>query len=114
MTPHATTRALLAAAALALLLLPGCGILYRHVTKPLDLNLQGESVHIDNGERRALRNAESDTRHLTINSARVEWGNRGIGYLAKRFRMSQVNYADRETMTILWFWRQEWVHIYGK
>jgi len=99
------------ALALASLLAPGCGLIYTHVTIPLDDNLSGQHVHLD---ERELRSGQGDTRHLAINGLAVDWGDRGVGALATRFHMEKVAYADLEVLSVLGVWRQQWVHLYGE
>jgi len=104
----------LARALLPLLLasaLTGCGLIYTHVTKPLDTNFTGQQIEPLDGMSIHGRNS---SKHLTVESLQVEWGDRGIGQLAKDFGLQKVYYADIETLSVLSIWRQRWIHIYGE
>jgi len=89
--------------------LPGClsGVIYSHVTVPLDVDLDRTPVH-----------AESERDFNALNSfqyyIRVDWGSDGIGDIAKKNGFTRIDYADLETLTVLWVWSQQWARVYGE
>ena len=38
----------------------------------------------------------------------------GIGDIARQHGLEEVYFADLETLSILGYWEQQWVHIYGR
>ncbi len=95
--------------ALALLTLwgTGClpGLLYTHVTRPLDVNFDASPVQ---GDR-----AASSQKTLEY-YVRVDWGNIGIADIAKQHGFAKIHYADLETLSVLGIYHQRWVHVYGE
>ena len=108
MNGQATARARAVVGAVLLLVgSMGClsGRIYSHVTRPLDLNLNRTPVYQTQGK---------DSTKTVQYYLSVDWGSTGIGDVAKRHGMTRVYYADLETRTVLGFWRQHWVHVYGE
>ncbi len=93
------------------LLLTSCGAIYNHVTAPLDTNMSGHELDVSSDTGRQFRHG---TKHVVINSLRVDWGEQGIGQTAKRHGFKQVRYADVEVLSILGIWSQTWLHLYGE
>jgi len=93
-----------------LLLLPGCGIVYTHVITPFDTNLQGEQFGTNDG----WKTGERSTKHITLNSLSVEWGDRGVGEIARLYGLEQIHYADFEVLSVLGIWTRRWIHLYGR
>ena len=102
-------RAALPALGLALACsLPGCGTaaIYHHVVTPLDLNANG----LDLGQ---LHKSHSTVRVDPTSYISVEWGNRGIGEIARDHDFVTVDHADLEVLAIMGVYTQRFVHIYG-
>ncbi|MCB9898921.1 MAG: hypothetical protein H6825_13030 [Planctomycetes bacterium] len=81
------------------------GLIYTHVTVPLDTNLSANPV--PSGD------ADQNSKHITVNLAEVAWDSRGIGDIAKNHGIDHVQYADLEVFSILGIWTQRYVHVYG-
>jgi hypothetical protein len=100
------------ARALALLVLAtaltGCvsGLIYTHVTVPLDVNLDRTPVHDDY--------AREESWNTIQYYARIDWGSDGIGETAKEHGFTRVDYADLETLSVLGIWTQRWARVYGE
>jgi hypothetical protein len=85
----------------------GCatGAIYTHTTVPLDTNF----------DRTPVFQKEADDSVNTLQYyIRVDWGNAAIGKIAKDHGFQRVYYADLETLSVLGFWTQQFVHIYGE
>jgi hypothetical protein len=91
--------------------LSGCGLIYTHVTKPLGTDFTAQQIETFDG---VSLHGRSSSKHLSGASLQVEWGNRGIGQLAKELGLHKIYFADIETLSILGLWRQRWIHIYGE
>ena len=81
------------------------GCIYRHTVEPLTLNF------LDTPS--AIREASGDTKKVTY-YVDVQWDKNGIGAIAQKNGFEEVYYADLETLSVLNYWTQQWVHIYGK
>lgn len=81
------------------------GVLFTHVTRPLDVNLDRTPVH--------SKDAASDW-HTVKYYVQVDWGRNGLGQVAKRHGLTRIHYADLETFSILGFYTQQKVHVYGE
>ncbi len=44
----------------------------------------------------------------------VEWGDGGIGEIARQKGIAEIYYADVETITVLSYWKQDLVRVYGR
>lgn len=89
-------------------LLTGCigrALLYSRTTQPLVADFDATPV-ADSGTK-------SDIKTLTF-YVDVEWGHGGIGEIARRNGITEIYYADVETRTILGYWRQDYVRVYGR
>jgi hypothetical protein len=102
--PQQVARAAVLSTALAL---PGClsGAIYSHVTVPLDANFDATPVY---------RGEASDSWKTFQYYGRIDWGSTGLAEVAREHGMKRLYYADVETLTILRFWTQRWVHVYGE
>ena len=104
------TRFCLCMAMLAVvLLITGCattGVLYTHVTNPLDTNMSQTPSGVNE--------EEGDIKELTLNNVSFLWDSNAIGDIAKANGMETVYYADLESLSILGIWKQYTVHVYGK
>lgn len=96
------------AAALACCSLGGCisGAIYQHTTQPFDLNLRDTPAGTQEGT--------ADMKLFDFSYVRIAWDGDDIGGAAKKAGLSEIFYADLETLNILGIWRQEWVHVYGR
>jgi hypothetical protein len=106
------TRALARAASIGVLLpvlLAGTacttGLLYTHVTVPLDLDAEGAAMHDAHGRQ--------SVDMLALSVLRVAWGSAGIGSTAREHGFETIAYADLESLTVLGIWRQQYAVIYG-
>ena len=86
--------------------LPGCrtGLIYTHITTPLDVNLN--QTPVVRGDARGGVN----TLQYYI---RLDWGKGAIGEVALDHGFDTIHYADLGTLTILRVWTQRFVHVYG-
>lgn len=102
------TRLLLAFVACLAPALTGCafpqGLIYSHIVEPLSADFDETPVV---GDR-----AAGDVKEIQY-YVRVLWSSNGIGDVAKKNGFEKVYYADLETLRVLGFWIQEWVHVYG-
>ena len=100
-------RARILAACALLAGLPGCmtGLIYEHVTLPLDVNLDRTPV-----ATKEVRDSANTLQYYV----RFQWGSDGIGDVAKRYGFTRVDYADLETLNVLGVWKQQWAHVYGE
>lgn len=87
----------------------GCvsGFVYHHTVTPLSTDFRAMAV--DGG-----RSGTGDTKHLKLSYVDVIVDSNGIGDVARKLGMQQVDYADLERLSILGIWTQEWVHVYGR
>ena len=93
----------LIAISLACVSLTGC--IYAHTVEPLMTDFSSTSV----GEERS----SGDTKTVTFYVS-VEWDVNGIGAIARRHGIETIDYADIETTSVLRYWRQQKVHVYGR
>ncbi len=82
----------------------GTGLIYTHVTTPLDLDFNNTPV--------VRAGARGDVKTLQFR-VRFDWGSRGIGEIAKEYGFEEVYYADLETFSVLTVWTRQFVHVYG-
>lgn len=82
----------------------GTGLIYTHVTTPLDLDFNNTPV--------VQAGAEGDVKTLQFR-VRFDWGSRGIGEIAKEYGFEEIYYADLETFSLLGVWTRQTVHVYG-
>lgn len=80
------------------------GLLFSHVTVPLDLDVSDTSL--------SETQAADDTKHFSW-YVRVEWDSRGIGDIARRYRIDRAHHADLEVLSVMGVWTQRHVHLYG-
>ncbi len=85
--------------------LTSCGIIYTNITEPLDVNLNNTPV-FDSG-------SEGDTKEIRYYVS-IEWDSNGIGDIAKKKGLTEVHYADINTLSVLGVWTQRTVTVYGK
>ena len=85
----------------------GCtqGLLYTHVITPLDTRFDQTPVQD--------RYVRDDTKRFQYR-IRVEWGDEGIGKIARRHGLTKIYYADLERRSFLGIWTQRWVRVYGE
>jgi hypothetical protein len=97
----------LALAGLTLIWGTGCvnGLIYTHVTRPLDLNFHQTEVHQEQSR---------DSWNTFQYYLRVDWGSAGLGDIAKKNGFTKIHYADLETLSILGIWTQSYAHVYGE
>ncbi len=87
----------------------GCvttGLIYTHVTSPLDTNMSQTPS--------GTNEAEGDIKEITFYNISVLWDSTAIGDIAKANGMETVYYADVESLSVFGIWNQSTVHIYGK
>ena len=106
----AAGRAAIGAVALTTLIFAssGCvsGLLYTHTITPLTTNFDATPV-VD------TMAGKSDIKHFRYYLIDLQWHSNAIGDVAKAYGFDRLFYADLETLTILGFWTQKWVHLYG-
>ncbi len=92
----------------AVLMFTGCastGIIYTHVTTPLDTNMSQTPSGVVQGE--------GEVKELALHVSFL-WDSNAIGDIAKEHGMETVYYADLEILRILSIWSEYTVHVYGK
>lgn len=101
-------RLLLSAATAACLSLSGCisGRIYTHTIVPYDTNLRDTNA--------GTTTASSDSKDFNYSYVRIVWGDYGIADAAKAAGLSEVYFADLETLSVLGIWTQQWILVYGK
>ncbi len=82
------------------------GRVYTHITVPLDVNLNDTPVFNKTASR-------GDTKRIRY-YVDIEWDSNAIGDIAKRAGLTEVHYADLETLSIAGIWTQRFVIIYGQ
>ncbi len=87
----------------ACLLTTGC--IYSHTVSPLTLNFH----NTPGGDTSGTGNTKTLTYYVDI-----RWDINGIGAVARENGIDEIYYADLETLRILGYWRQDWVHVYGR
>jgi len=91
------------------LLLPGC--VYVHTVQPLTLNMDRTPVVAaeKSGSLKLITFPPFSGAYRA-----VAWDSAAIGDIAKKQGMHEVYFADLETLSVLRFWNQYTVRIYGK
>jgi hypothetical protein len=92
------------------LLLAGCttGLIYTHTVKPLDPNMR-------NSVQTSKTSGQGDIRQIMIQGISVTWGDDSIGTIAREKGLTELYYADREILSVLFgLWSQEFIHVYGR
>ena len=89
----------------------GCvtGAVFEFVTRPLDVNLNGPPVH--KGYR------GTSTKRLVIPypfRMQFEWGSTAVADGMAKAGITKIYYADIQTLSVLGFWRQRWIYVYGE
>lgn len=108
-------RALAIATALvATSLAPSCsrpfGLIFTDVVEPLDVNLGEDPLDL----RRGHPPGRGDLKRFRYYGIQVGWGEAGIGGIASSLGWQRVHYADVRTVTVLWYWWQTYVDLYGE
>ncbi len=93
---------LMALAALCLVL---SGCIYSHTVAPLMTDFAGTPA--GNG------GSSGDIKAVTFYVS-VEWDKNGIGTIAKKHGIEEIYYADIETISVLGYWKQKRVYVYGR
>ena len=108
-----TTRKSLLAVCLLIASLGSTGCIYNHTVMPLDVNLNETPVY---------QGRKSDDSWNTLRIPLIvvpgyvqfDWGSSGIADAAHAQGMSEIYYADLETLSVLGIWTQRWAIVYGK
>lgn len=92
------------------LALTGCttGLIYTHITTPLDINFNNTPVFTGRRET-----GKGDTKKIQYYVA-IEWESNAIGDIMKKAGLKEVYYADLEILSVLGIWTQRWVNVYGR
>ncbi|MFK7741076.1 MAG: TRL domain-containing protein [Planctomycetota bacterium] len=108
MSPSPSPAAVKLLGLLLCLPLGGCisGAIYQHTIEPLDVNYTNTPTGSKVGT--------SDRKGIEFNYLRLAWDGDDIAGTAKKAGMTEVHYADREVLSILGIWRQDYVHVYGR
>ena len=83
----------------------GCGMIYTHITTPLDLNMDRTPIPVVDDD--------GDIKHFRY-YVDIMWGSNAIGDIAKQNGFDEVYFADREFLSVLGIWEQETIHVYGR
>ena len=100
-----------AAIGLLAVCLTGCGLglIYTHVTVPLDVNLEEEPVPPDDLGRHP--GADWKTLHYIV---RFDWDSAAIIDAAHAAGLTKVYYADMEVLSVFFgIWEQRTAKVYG-
>ena len=91
------------------LLFAGCttGLIYTHTVKPLNPNMHNTEM--------AKTSGQSDIKQIKLYNISVTWGDNSIGTIAREKGLTEVYYADREILSVMFgIWGQETIHLYGR
>ncbi len=83
------------------------GCIYTHIITPLDVNLNNTPVF----DRLATKR---DTKQVRLPYINLQWDSNAIGDIMKRAGLTEVHYADLETLSVLGIWSQRFVTVYGR
>ncbi len=92
----------------SVLFITGCGtmgLIYSHVTHPLDMNMSQTPT--------GVQEEDGDIKELAFYVSFL-WDSNAIGDIAKEHGMETVYYADIELLRVLGVWSRYTVHAYGK
>ncbi len=83
----------------------GIGLIYTNKVEPLttDFHATPRGTMTRKGDIKSVRYY-----------VEVQWDKNAIGAIAKRSGMDEVYYADLETFSILGYFTQRWVRVYGR
>jgi hypothetical protein len=81
------------------------GYIFTHITSPLDVNADKTPIGSTGSEK-------GDIKHIHY-YVDIKWDSNAIGDIAKQSGLNKVYFADIETFSILGFWTQYTVHVYG-
>ena len=89
-------------------LVSGCtyGLVYTHTWRPLTHDMHKTRV-VDTEK-------SGDIKHIAFYLPIAAWDSAAIGDIAKKNGMTELYFADVETLSILTIWNQYTVHVYGK
>lgn len=99
----------------AVLMLSGCGsvgIIYTHVTTPLDTNMSKTPIGVEE--------ADLEFKHLVVVQTGLGlifmcmWDSAAVGDIAEKYGIETVYFADLEELHVLGVLNTYTVHIYGK
>ncbi len=82
------------------------GIIYTHITTPLDINADKTPIG-------PAASADGNIKHIHYYMD-IKWHSNAIGDIAKQSGLNEIYFADIETLSILGLWNQYTVHVYGK
>ena len=91
----------------------GCsqGIIYTNATVPLVINMHNTPV----GNTSATMSSRQIREPVSGFGISTEWNSRAIGDAAKHAGLSQINFADMHTFSILGgIWKKQTVQVWGK
>ena len=90
------------------IILAGCGagIIYTHTVVPLSLNVRQAPVVQTEGT--------GNIKHIEVSQIGVAWDSVAFGDIAEENGLSELYFADLETLKVLGIWNQYTVHLYGK
>jgi hypothetical protein len=105
----------LLAACMLVACLGSTGCIYNHTVMPLDVNFNETPVYQG-------RQGDWDSTWKTLRIpllfvpgyVQFDWGSSGIADAARAQGMTEIYYADLETLSVLGVWRQQWAIVYGK
>lgn len=91
----------------------GCmqGLIYTNSTVPLVLNMNNTPV----GNKSAAISSNQLKEPVIGLAINAEWNSRAIGDAAKRSGLTQINFADMHTFSILGgIWKKQTVQVWGE
>lgn len=80
--------------------------IYIHIRQPLTLDMNRTPV--------VLTCKAGDIKHIQLDWAGVAWDSAAIGDIARTQGMQEIYFADLEIFSILRYWNQYTVHVYGQ
>ena len=91
----------------------GCmqGLIYTNSTVPLVVNMN----HTPVGNKFATASSKQLKEPVSGLGVSAEWNSRAIGDAAKRSGLTQINFADMHTLSILGgIWKKQTVKVWGE
>ena len=96
------------AATAMVLLFSGCsvGLIYTHTREPVTHDVRPTKI--------VQTDKTGDIKHIQVSWIGVAWDSAALGDIAKKNGLSELYFADLETLRVLTVWNQYTVHLYGK
>ena len=87
------------------------GLLYTNTTVPLVTNMDNTPI----GTKSATIDSKQIKEPISGLSLSAEWSSRAIGDAARRAGLTQINFADMHTFSILGgIWKKQTIQVWGE